>query len=406
MDENRLRILLSEYFNNSITREDCEELLKYLDEQELKAQEDLNVSQLIDEQFGSAIPPVSFEKDKKANTYLRIMSDIQARQKDTLPNPRKSFLINTKTWFKAAAALFVVFSVGLLIYLNGDNSLNEEQSLVEVSDDLTVLDSQDALITLSDGRTIKVSDSSKGVLSKQDGIQIGRAADGSIYYEVKSEELTRNEQVVYNSFSTPKGSTFQLLLPDGTKVWLNAETTLRFPVAFASVKRVVELDGEAYFEVAHNSSKPFEVLANGSLIKVLGTHFNVSAYRTDRQMATTLVEGSVNVSKNGNALILKPGQQALIDSKTNTISKLEVDVNSILAWKNGYFRFENETIENIISVISRWYDIEEVEYKGSFSDRFTGTFQRSKKLSQLLNHFEKLSPMHFKIEGRRVVIMK
>lgn len=397
MDENRLKILLNQYFNNTISRIDCEELLKHLDEEETEVS-----SRLIDDYFENVEFDILFEQDQKDDIYKRVMSDIHAYQ-DNIPVKSNNYFSKIpQTWYRVVAVLVAILSITILLYKNWNSDSEREQVIALITNDILLPNSNSALLTLSDGRTIMVSDS-LGLGAQEEGIKVGKSADGSIYYEVQSDKLASKSSL--NTFSTPKGHTFQLLLPDGTKVWLNTESTLRFPVAFTSSKRVVELVGEAYFEVAHDPSKPFEVEAHGSLIHVLGTHFNISAYPDVDQVAATLVEGAVDVSRNGKRVALKPGQQALVSS-TGAIRRSEVDVNSIMAWRKGYFRFDDESIESIVNIISRWYDIKEIKYEGKFNDRFTGTFQRSKELSQLLTHLEKLSSMRFKIEGRRVVIME
>src|SRR5690606_23273169 len=187
---------------------------------------------------------------------------------------------------------------------------------------------------------------------------------------------------------------------------LNTASSIRYPVVFTGNERSVSLIGEAYFEVAHDPERPFKVVAKGSVIQVLGTRFNVSAFEDDPQMITTLLEGAVNVSKNKQHVVLKPGEQAIVDESVEEIHHSQVDVRAVMAWRNGYFRFDNEPIEGIIKKISRWYDIETVAYQGEFHDRFTGTFQRAKGVSVLFDHLEKIAPIRFEIKERGVVVMK
>lgn len=395
MDQERIKTLISQYFNNSISRKDCMELLKYMDDHEEV------VSPLIDKYLQAEELSGEFSSYQKEQTYDRILSTLN-RSNSSKKNWIK-LISSRRVLYPVAAVLMIAILVGGLIYQNKNTEI-PTQSLV-LQDDILLPDSSNALLTLSDGKTILITESTEKIYER-DGVHVGRSEDGSVYYKV--EKRGRGSvDVEYNTLATPKGQTLHLTLADGTKVWLNAESSLRFPSAFSGAKREVELTGEAYFEVAHNSAMSFEVNAQGNIIHVLGTHFNVSAYEDQPQVSTTLVEGSVNVSStNGNAMILEPGQQAIIEHSTGNISKSTVDVNSMLAWKRGYFRFDDESIESIIHAVSRWYDIESVEYDGSFDGRFTGTFKRSKKLSQLFSHLEKLSSMHFKIEEGRVTIMK
>lgn len=403
MDNNRLRQLLAQYFDNTINREDCEVLLRYLDE----ARDPLLISSLIDEILEKKASDIPFKPLQREQVYGRLMTDIHHRQAVSAMTTSRPKITRFGRWIRVAALLVMTVSVSLLIYRYAASPSVEHVELTsdESNQDILLPDGNQAILTLTDGRTIIVNDSVGGVLALESGVEIRHTEEGSIVYDVKSATLTSGE-IPYNTFSTPKGHSYQLSLPDGTRVWLNTGSSLRFPVAFAGDERKVTLTGEAYFEVSHDAGKPFEVQANGSTIQVLGTHFNVSAYTDDKRVTTTLVEGAVNVSKNGETVALKPGQQAVVHDGTGQISQSSADIRSVLAWKNGYFRFDDETIESIISKISRWYDIGEVEYQGQFNDRFTGTFQRSKGVSQLFGHLEKLAPVRFEIKERRIVVMR
>ncbi len=400
MDNSRLQQLLTQYFDNSITRTDCEELLNYLDEGNPSI-----ISAAIDQALMKDKPEVLwFNPERQKYVYSKLISEIHERQaiatQQAAPRNRSAI-----PWMKVAALLVAVISIGILLVNKKQQGINTSSIASESKTSITLPEHNQAILTLADGSTILLNDSLDGILAREPGVEIKKAEDGSIFYEAKQADIS-NGTLRYNTFSTPKGSTYQILLPDGTKVWLNTSSSIRYPVAFTGNERQVSLTGEAYFEVAHNASKPFSVEANGSMIQVLGTHFNVSAYADEHRTTTTLVEGSVNVSKNEKTVLLKPNQQAIVDELTGTIRQSTADVRSVVAWKNGYFRFENESIEDIVDKISRWYDIDAVEYQGEFNERFTGTFQRSKNIAQLFSHLEKLAPIHFEIRERRVVIMK
>ena len=399
MDGNRFRHLLAQYFDNTISRQDCEELLGHLDEADPAI-----VSQAIDHALKTDRPTtVAFDPDKQKQVYNQLVSEIHKRQAATAPSTHGRRL-NVSALIKVAALLAAVLSVAILLYTTKQP---ENNSIIASANNRGIVlpDHNQAILTLADGRTIVLSDSLSGVLAQESGVKITMTQDGSVLYEAQQADIV-NAVAKYNTFSTPKGHTYQLLLPDGTKVWLNTASSIHYPMVFTGHERTVSLNGEAYFEVAHDASKPFKVEANGSTIQVLGTHFNVSAYAEEQQVTTTLVEGAVNVSKNDKTVMLKPGQQAVVDGVTGTIQQSTANVLSVVAWKNGYFRFDDESIEDIIDKISRWYDIEAVEYRGQFGDRFSGTFQRSKNVSQLFSGLEKLAPIRFEIDERRVVIMK
>jgi transmembrane sensor len=221
------------------------------------------------------------------------------------------------------------------------------------------------------------------------------------------------EHVAYNAISTPKGRQFQLVLPDGTKVWLNAASSLKYPTRFNGKERRVEITGEAYFEVAKNINMPFIATIppqpgglGGASVKVLGTHFNINAYANEPSLKTTLLEGSVQVTAGKNGMNLKPGQQAAISNETNhTIQLINgVDVEKVMAWKNGVFNFNEATLQEVMHQLERWYDIE-VQYEPGVPQlEFVGKMGRDLSLNNVLRGLE-LSKVHFRLEGRKLTVM-
>ncbi len=247
-----------------------------------------------------------------------------------------------------------------------------------------------------------MTDAKNGDLIEQSGIKITRAENGMIAYSAAKNSVTG-----YNSIETPKGGEFKIVLPDGSKVWLNASSSLRYPTSFLGSERKVELTGEAYFEVAKNVLKPFKVAGSDQVVEVLGTQFNISSYVDDAAVKTTLLEGSVRVlsNKSSQVKMLKPGEQSNISYSANVFSVKQVDVEQAVAWKNGYFLFVDEDLKSIMRKFERWYDVD-VEYKGNADDlRFGGIVSRSKSLSQALKIVEQTGNLKIKIEGRRVAIM-
>ena len=249
--------------------------------------------------------------------------------------------------------------------------------------------------------------SGNGVLASEGDAVIRKEDDGKLVYNTSGQAA--GQKTKYNSVLIPRGGQYQLTLPDGTKVWLNAESSLRFPVAFTGDTRRVELSGEAYFEVAKNKKKPFYVLAKGTEVQVLGTHFNVSAY--NEAVETTLLEGSVKLNSNGNTALLKPGQSGT----RNNIGAFKVenaDLETAVDWKNGFFVFHDETIQSILQKASRWYDVE-IEFRGNTASRqFYGKVSRYKNIDDLLKNLELTGEIHFKVEagsasgkGRRIIVM-
>ncbi|SDK93427.1 FecR family protein [Pedobacter sp. ok626] len=262
-----------------------------------------------------------------------------------------------------------------------------------------------AFLTLSNGQKISLTDATNGKLAEQSGIQITKTATGMLVYQL-TDQPNPSGKTSYNTIETPKGGQYQLILPDGSKVWLNAASTLTFPTSFASLKtRKVELIGEAYFEIAKNKTSPFIVKSAKQEVKVLGTHFNINSYADEQSTTTTLLEGSVNiVSLNRTEnVILKPGQQSTLNN--NKINVTEINTEEAIAWKNGLFIFNDENIKSIMKKIARWYNVE-ITFKGNLDHvSFVGNYARNKDLESLLENIELTEKVHFKIEGRRIEVI-
>jgi ferric-dicitrate binding protein FerR (iron transport regulator) len=260
--------------------------------------------------------------------------------------------------------------------------------------------SNKAILTLADGSSITLDEAKNDTLGKQGNTNIIKTQNGQVLY--KAEKATA--AITYNTLTTPRGGQYQLTLPDGTQVWLNAASSLHFPTSFSGNSREVELTGEGYFDVASSPEKPFRVKVNGTTIAVLGTQFNIMAYPNEQAMAVTLITGAVNVSNNGIVKKLQPGQQARIPANNN-ITITDVDTQAAVAWKNGFFIFDRADIATVMRQLERWYDID-VVYEGTPREmRFGGGMQRSLPLSRVLNILER-NQVLFKIEGRRITVVR
>jgi len=311
----------------------------------------------------------------------------------------------TNTYWYVAAALFVVTSIVLSLYIvqyNHQQTIKQNQALAIKK----AKASNQVLLSLSDGSNIVLSDSDKGVLANQNNVLIRKDTSRTLIYDATA--VNNESNVAYNTIVIPKRKEYQLLLPDGSKVWLNAESSLKFPVAFVGKTREVELTGEAYFEVAKNRAKPFIVTVNDTKVEVLGTQFNVNAYTAF--VNTTLVEGSVKLNHRDKEVILRPGQSG-INANDRFIIR-SADIEEITAWKNGYFVFRNESIQSIMEKISRWYNIT-VRYEGDVAQRaFYGKVSKYDDVADLLKSMEltgivkfKLMPEDNRNEGRRVIVI-
>lgn len=309
------------------------------------------------------------------------------------------FKIN-RAWIAAAS---VILLAGLFfIYRYATNSKGDDNKKIAVNDTTNLKPGGNrATLTVSDGLVIDLTTAKNGSINYGEGSHVNKPADGELVYEANGAAL---EAPTFHTLSTPVGGQFQVTLPDGSKVWLNAATTLKYPSRFASNERRVEVDGEAYFEVAKNEKQPFHVvLADSSNVTVLGTHFNVMSYNNEADKEVTLLEGSVSVSKKGTAKILEPGTQGRI--KGNEITKSTgIDTEEIIGWKNGLFVFHDAPIETIMNQIERWYDAK-VEYKGEIKQLFNATILRSESLSKLLHLLELNGYVHFKIENKTIYVL-
>lgn len=264
-----------------------------------------------------------------------------------------------------------------------------------------------AVLTLADGQQIVLDQAKSGALSEQDNVKVIKTGEGQLAYSalnIKSEELQ------YNTVSTPRGGQYQVVLSDGTKVWLNAASSLRFPVSFPGGQRRVELEGEGYFEVSHRAGQPFLVQANGTEVRVLGTHFNINAYNDEAGVKTTLMEGSVEVSRADMTTILRPGQQATTENSNTGSSEginiREVDVDAVIAWKNGRFVFKGENIHAVMRQLARWYDAEISYGENLTNEEFVGVINRSRygKISDILDMLEKTRTVSFEVRGNHIKV--
>jgi Fe2+-dicitrate sensor, membrane component len=295
----------------------------------------------------------------------------------------------------AAAILLILLSAG------GYFLLIKHQPVLQYSKTLKEdfgPGSNKAILTLSNGRQIILTNAKTGRLAIQGQTVIRKTADGEIVYSPSS----RSSSVVMNTMSTPRGGQYHLTLSDGTDVWLNAASSITYPVVFTGNDREVIITGEVYFQVAHNTSKPFLVKSGAQTVKVLGTHFNINAYADEASIKTTLLEGSVEVSAVGTRQTIKPGQQTEFENNSLKISV--ADTNEAIAWKDGYFQFVDADIESVMRQISRWYDVD-VTFEGPVTkQRFTGRISRLRNISKVLRIIQSYQDVQLTYSGRRIMV--
>lgn len=408
----RLRYLLQAYITDRIAPIELSELKLYVSE--INSDEGLYDiidslwSEIDDEQ------PLTVNSDlifRKIINDPRILAD-KEEQETALSHTKIKLSVR---WVASIAAMLLVAASVFVYFYSDDRARSPATEASMAATGQPVLPGGNkAMLTLADGRVIALDDIAEGSVVEQDGFRIVKTNDGQILYEPVDAGPTM--EITYNTVNTPKGGEYRLVLPDGTKVWLNAASSLRYPVQFSGKERLVDLTGEAYFEVSHVKKRdgrvPFVVRTAQQEVEVLGTHFNIKAYPEEAATKTTLLEGSVRVSLNGAhyqpsvSSILKPNQQATIAKGSQHISLATVDPINAVAWKDGNFAFHDNTIVEVMNTIARWYDVE-VEYEGDAvkNKLFGGTISKFESFEKLLKTIELTGTVKFKIDGRRVIVM-
>ncbi len=310
-----------------------------------------------------------------------------------------------------AAMILLAITTGIYFYSNREIAEPEHFAEIDVRNDIAPGYNK-AILTLADGSKISLDDAANGLLASQGNIAITKTDNGQIVYEksaVDRSKLISNRPVI-NTIQTPKGGKYQVRLPDGSKVWLNSASTLSYPTTFAGNERKVQLKGEAYFEISPNKNIPFRVQSDNQVVEVLGTHFNINSYDDEDYVKTTLLEGSVKVILNSkpnmvsDSRLLKPGEQSLTKSSRSDIRIENADTEKAVAWKNGYFKFRNTPIREIMREIERWYDVELV-YEGKMpTDEFTGFISNDVKISAVLKIMEESGGVKFTVKGKKLKV--
>ncbi len=309
------------------------------------------------------------------------------------------------------AAVFtgVLLCVGgwYLGHHKGQNKAEITKAEVALQNDI-VPGGNKAILTLGDSTRIVLDTARNGTVTAQGNMRIMKLEDGQLTYGVAGADSEANgtggtPKIVYNTLTTPRGGQYKITLSDGTQVWLNAASSLRYPTIFAGRERVVDITGEAYFEVSPDEHKPFTVRANGAEVQVLGTQFDIMAYENEAEQHITLQSGGVRISKENSSRVLRPGQQARLSSSEAIRIVEDADVEEALAWKNNLFSFNDASIETVMRQLARWYDVD-VKYAGIVSQHFNGNIPRSVSLSRIFVMLELTGKVHFGIEGRQIIV--
>ena len=383
------------------TDEDREWLLQYLDssdDSQLKAA-------LLEKLRKNTPPPMDPDlSEKMLRTIHETIGLPGGSQKDRARHPR-TITLPLYTVKIAAAILIGLLLTGAWLILRTTKTTPSAAIAKNTPASNDALPGKDkAILTLADGTVVSLDDAHNGTLAQQGNTKVFKL-NGRLSYN--SGDNRPGAPMSYNTIATPRGGQYQVILPDGSQVWLNAASSLRFPTAFSGKERRVEVTGEAYFEIAKNSSMPFTVAipsAGGSEIKVLGTHFNVTAYTDDALLKTTLLEGSVKFVSGGGSTLLKPGEQTQLAKNGRLDLASDIDVSQVVAWKNGIFHFEGADIETVMKQLSRWYDVDVVYGSKKASDLFYADIPRNTRLSDALKALALTGKVDFKIENKKIMV--
>lgn len=383
---NRFDQLLEKYKNDLCTPEEISELMDYFTsddaEYELKQALERHLSTYDD------APEVTEEETEAIldNIRMEIASRTQTK--------------STSWYWWASAAIVLIVGAGMLF-----RTIQRSRVPIQVTQipkPAITPGSNKAILTLSNGQTIQLTNVQNGKIAQQGNVSVQKLQGGKIIYSANTKQ-SHQDLNAWNQITTPLGGTYDVVLSDGTHVWLNAGSTLSYPVLFSKPDRTVKLTGEGYFEVVHNG-KPFKVISNGQTVEVLGTHFNVESYLDEGAIKTTLLEGSVRVDYSEAQALIVPGQMAVNDF-SGKLQVRKANVDEIMAWKNGLFIFDNESVADVMRKAARWYDMD-VVYEGPIPERkLWGTVSRYKTINELMDNIAIAGKLRYKIEGRRVILM-
>ena len=334
---------------------------------------------------------------------------------DQLPDSGKIILLPRWRNIAVAGSILILavtgtwYTLGLLNEVDNETTLTE-QITSRYGDDI-LPGGDKATLVLADGRTIVLDDIPTGQSKLEGGIRIQKTGDGAIEYDFSANENTATVSPTYHTITTPVGGEYKITLPDGSRVWLNSMSSITAPSAFDEIERMVEVTGEVFFDVSESRSPtgkkiPFLVRTANQTVEVLGTQFNINAYPGNGAVKTTLVEGKVEVHIPGKIAMLHPGEQSRVQQNGQIDLLEKVDIAKVVAWKNGYFQFSDDSIKDIMNQLRRWYDID-VEYVGDQPvTRFGGQISRNKNISEVLRILELTEEVRFRIEGQKVKVWK
>jgi transmembrane sensor len=390
MEESRFNTLLEEYITDTISEEDLKDFYAQLEKpyyrelwnKALEKEWNLGLYEEVkDERMGKLIEQNVLDKITMAKV---------------VPIQRPS--VKWMYWASAIAIILIIV-VGSFYFLDSRSKDNHHQSArIPLTNDVSPGDNK-AVLVLGDGRQVELNKLQQGFVMDQDNARITKEDQGTLRYK----PMVKTGNVYYNTIQTPRGGQHHVTLEDGTDVWLNAASSIRFPTTFAQAERKVEITGEVYFEVAHQSSRPFIVSARGMKVEVLGTHFTVNTYENENALKATLLQGKIQIETEKDTAILSPGEQARISSNKSLAVVKNVDVEEATSWKNGYFKFVHADTKTVMRQVERWYDLEVVYKATNPSGHFNGIIPRNIMASNLVRIL-KVGGIQCKLDGKRIIV--
>lgn len=395
LSESRFANLLNSYHTKTATKAELRELFYLLNEKE-----DQELTHLLEQEWKNEAIDTVFDEAKSTQLFNTVLDKYKQKQSGSAAGGRRRMLLRK---LSVAAAFIIVAIIGVYLAMRPTvKDMEQHISHQQVAKD-AFPGGDIATLNLGDGKTVILKEIENGTVAVQGNCRITKTQDGLLIYEPLGSAASK-QTAADNILSTPRGGQFQVVLSDGSKVWLNAASSLKYPANFEGTERIVELNGEAYFEVAKNKSIPFKVRSGSVDVEVLGTHFNVMAYADEGSQKVTLLEGAVKIRSEWSDQVLRPGQQAVLNNQTGAKVLNNVKAADAIAWKNGLFQFDNADIPTIMRAIARWYDLE-ISYNGAVpAKRFTGKISRDIKASELLTLL-RYSGINLEIKEKKIVII-
>jgi len=401
MSINDLIDLLTKHLQGNLTELEQEQLDHWLAQSEQNRRLFNSIND--EEQLRQWI--LAYHQEKEEDNEAIILAKIKQQISGSKPVTPVRRIHTLRRWGAVAAVVLIVAGVGGYFWWNRNSAPPVVQQLTPAD----IPPARDgAILTLANGQKVVLDSLGNGVIATEKGTRVV-LQNGELAYNGAGEKAA---MPVYNTLTTPRGRQFQLILPDGTKAWLNAASSIYYPTVFPGDERRVQITGEVYFEVKplrlrSGQKMPFVVnIGAGAEVSVLGTHFNINAYDNERSIKTTLLEGSVKVSSivNGQSAILKPGEQVSLSHSSQLSQPIPVQTDKVMAWKNGFFNFEDASLEEVMRQLERWYDIEVVYEKGIPDITFGGKMSNDVSLSGLLRSLQQMD-VHFRVEGRKLMVL-